>query len=70
MLFNSNGNNIKTKAERRFDSDFVFDIEAKRTLLIPHLRKIKAKRIQFIPQIRKIEAERTLFIPQIGQTEA
>ncbi len=34
-------------------------IEAKRTLLILHLRKIEAKWILFIPQIRKIEVERT-----------
>ncbi len=57
----SNGNDIKTKAERSFDLDFVFNIEAKqtclfqneakRTLLILHLRKIEAKRILFIPQI-------------------
>ncbi len=72
----SNGNDIETKAERSFDLDFVFDIEAllipalvkieaKQTLLILHLRKIEAKRNLFIPQIRKIAAERTLFIPQI-----
>jgi hypothetical protein len=65
----SNGNDIKTKAERSFDLDFVFVIEGKRTLLNLHLIKIEAKRILFIPQIRKIESERNLFIPQIGQNE-
>ncbi len=41
-------------------------IEAKRTLLILHLR-IQAKWILFITQIQSNEAERTRFIPQIGQ---
>jgi hypothetical protein len=58
------------KAEQTFNLGFVFDIQAKPTLLLLQIRKIKAKRILFIPQIRKIEAERTLFIPQIGKIEA
>jgi hypothetical protein len=33
----SNGNDIETKAERSFDLDFVFDIEAKRTSLFQNL---------------------------------
>jgi hypothetical protein len=56
MVNTSNGNDIETKAERSFDLDFVFDIEA-----------IKAKRSLFIPQILKNKSERTLFIPQIEQ---
>jgi hypothetical protein len=34
---NSNGNDIETKAERSFDLDFVFEIEAKRTCLFKNL---------------------------------
>ncbi len=58
----SYGNDIETKAERSFDLDFVFDIEAKqpaysrtckdRSEANPaylHLRKIEAKQILFIP---------------------
>ncbi len=33
----SNGNDIEIKAERSFDLDFVFDIEAKRTCLFQNL---------------------------------
>ena len=33
----SNGNDIKTKAERSFDLGLVFDIEAKRTCLFQNL---------------------------------
>ncbi len=33
----SNGNDIKTKGERSFDLDFVFDIEAKRTCFFQNL---------------------------------
>jgi hypothetical protein len=33
----SNGNDIKTKAERSFDLGFVFDIEAKQTCLFQNL---------------------------------
>jgi hypothetical protein len=33
----SNGNDIKTKAERSFDLGFVFDIEAKWTCLFQNL---------------------------------
>ncbi len=41
-----------------------------RTLFIPEIGQIEAKRSLFIPQIRKNEVGRTLFIPQIGQIEA
>jgi hypothetical protein len=40
-------------------------IEAKRSLFIPQIRKNEAKRSLFIPQIRKNEAKQSLFIPQI-----
>jgi hypothetical protein len=36
-LPSSNGNDIETKAERSFDLDFIFDIEAKRTCLFQNL---------------------------------
>jgi hypothetical protein len=37
LVLRSNGNDIETKAERSFDLDFVFDIEAKRTCLFQNL---------------------------------
>jgi hypothetical protein len=37
VLNTSNGNDSETKAERSFDLDFVFDIEAKRTCLFQNL---------------------------------
>ncbi len=40
-----------------------FNIEAKRTWLIPKILKIEAKGTLLIPDIRKIEAKRTLLIP-------
>jgi hypothetical protein len=63
-LNSSNGNDIETKAERSFDLDFVFDIKAKRTCLFQNV-KIEAKRTLLILHLRKIEAKRILFIPQI-----
>jgi hypothetical protein len=37
ILDTCNGNDIETKAERSFDLEFVFDIEAKRTCLFQNL---------------------------------
>jgi hypothetical protein len=42
-------------------------IEAKRTLLILHLRKIEAKRILFIPQIRKKNFGRKKCLRRLSQ---
>ncbi len=52
VVIRSNGNEFKTKAERSFDLDFVFETN----LLIPELVKIEAKRTLLILHLRKSES--------------